>query len=404
MSYTLANLLTDIDTRIANETGTVTHVISTNYANESLRRLRRKFDFPSAEVITQTSIMSGVYFYGLPYTGYKEFIALRDNFAMGDTIFMRNVSEDVFWSQLQTGNTKSESRNGTARRLLFNLTTPPTASAGVNAATGSATDGTWVASGDANTVGTNTLYFRKGQGSTSFNITTSTGTATITNSTQLLKDLSGVAFLNTGLNTPWVFLPLFVGFTGMTFKWGSSATKYWTSTVTTQIDGSPFVTGWNQLGLDWQTATPIGSPTGTDAKSIGYVQFSMTFPLSMPNQTGILLNDIEIRQRRILNLHSTSDLLVIDGTTGLPKETFSSSTDSSSYLNIDASFIDFVLYDCLEQIFITHIDDPSALKFYEMKRMELEQDLLMRFSSKRQPEMQAWQDTTTHDAWLRRGR
>lgn len=402
MPYTLGNLQTDIGHRIAQETGTVTTSIITNYANESLRRLRRKFDMPSAEVITQFALYTGVYQYAIPYAGYKEFVALRDNYRMPDTIFMRNVSESVFWENLQSGNTKSEARNGTGRQLLFNLLDPPTSHLTVNGAVSSTSDGTWVASGDANTVGDDTLFFRTGSGSLKFNITTSTGTATLTNSTMSPKDVSGIAYLNTGMFTMWVYLPSATNFTNFSLKWGSSATVYWTNTVTAQIDGSAFTQGWNMLGFDWITATSSGSPTSTDAAAIDYLQLTATLPLSMANQTAIRVNDIRVRQRRIFNLHSTTDYLVIDGTTGAAKEQFASGTDTSSHFNCDASFVDFLQYEILEQVFTTHINDPDSRNHYMMKRMELENDLIMRFPSKRQPEIQQYADTTQRDSWLKR--
>lgn len=400
MSYTLSNLLTDVNDRTAGETGTVTPALITRYANESLRRLRRKFDIPSAEVISQISLMTGVYFYALPYTGFKDYIALRDNYRPVDDIFMRNVSEDVFWSDFQSGNTKSESRNGTSRRLLFNFVNPGTSRMNVNALTGPTDDGTWAGTGDAGTLAKDYLFWREGSSSLSFTIIPSTGTATLTNSTMAQKNLSGIAFSGNAMFTIWVYLPSSTNVTSFSLKFGSDASNYYTISTTTQIDSSALTTGWNQLGFDWLNATTTGTPT---TSAIDYVQFNMVFPTSIGTQTGVRVNNLMAVQRRLLNLHSTTDYLVIDGTTGLPKESFTNSSDTSSYLNIDRSFTDYVLYEVLEQSFTTHISDADSRAYYTGKRQELEGDLIERFPSKRQPEVQMYSADNRDLNWLRRG-
>jgi hypothetical protein len=401
MSYTLDNLLTDVNDRTAGESGTVTRALVTRYSNESLRRLRRKFDIPNAEVVSQLQLMSRVYFYAAPYSGYKEFVALRDNYQMNDKIFMRNVSEDTFWSNFVGGNTKSESRNGESRRLLFNLVSPHANYMTVNNLMDVTTDGTWVASADASNARKDTLFFREGTSSFEFDIVPSTGTATLTNSTMTAKDLSGDAFKLTAMLSLWVYLPVSTSISTATLRFGSSASDYYQVALSSlaQIDGSALTVGWNQIGFDWQNKTTVGTP---DSTAVDYLQLSFTFPLTIGTQTGIRLNMLRAHQRRIVNLHSTTDFLIIDGTTGLPKETFTSYLDTSSYFNIDRDFTDFVLYEILEQVFTTHINDPDARAEYTRKRMELEQDLIMRFPSKRQPEVQQYAEGSIHDYWLKR--
>lgn len=401
--YTLQNFITDVNTRTANEMGASGNTIATTYANESLRRLRRKFDLPSAEVVSQMELMTGVYTYATPYSGFKDFLFLLDNYRPSDRIFMRAVTEERFWTMLQGGNLKSETRSGTTRRLLFNFVKPGTQSANLNKLDGVTTDGTWSASGDASNLLKDTLFYREGSSSLSMTITPSGGTATLTNSTFSARDLSGDAFYLTAMFTLWVYLPSSTAFTNFQLRFGSSASKYWQISSTTQIDGSALTTGWNQIGFDWKDATSSGSPTGTDAAALDYVQIVLTFGTGIGTQAGVRLNDLTARQVRIMNLHSSTDFLVIDGKSSDPKESFTSASDTSSYFNIDRSFTDFVLYETLEQIFTTHIDDADGRAFYQGKRLEAEEDLLMRFPSKRQPEVGEYMDQSRHDAWLARG-
>jgi hypothetical protein len=115
------------------------------------------------------------------------------------------------------------------------------------------------------------------------------------------------------------------------------------------------------------------------------MEFSFVFPLTMATQTGMRVTDIVMRVGKLMNLTWSSGYLVTDGTTLLPKEHFTSETDTSSYLNIDPQYTKLVRRMALEKIFTTHIDDPDSRGFFMAKNQATDQSLTSRFPSRREP-------------------
>jgi len=128
-------------------------------------------------------------------------------------------------------------------------------------------NGTWSASSGASNIASESIYFVQGSGSLSYSLS---GSGYISNSTMTAVDLTN--YLSRSVLFAWVYnqstLP-----TSFTLSWGSSASAYWSKSVTAQWDGTAFTTGWNLLGFDWQTATTTGSP---DETSVTYLKFATT--------------------------------------------------------------------------------------------------------------------------------
>lgn len=69
--------------------------------------------------------------------------------------------------------------------------------------------------------------------------------------------------------------------TSYTLYWGTNSSNYFTTTVTTDIDGETFQAGnWFTLAFDWALATTVGSPDTTGATNT-YFRIDMNFNSSL---------------------------------------------------------------------------------------------------------------------------
>lgn len=124
-------------------------------------------------------------------------------------------------------------------------------------------NGSWAVGGDASGLYAETLNFVEGSASLGFNISGSTGTSSIVNSTAAVVDLSALLYKDSSFLR--IFIPSGTSAYVTSFKLirGSSASNYKQATATTRIDGTAFVDGWNLVKFDWSTATTTGTPDDT---------------------------------------------------------------------------------------------------------------------------------------------
>jgi len=382
--YTLSRLQDDVNKRIIDESGgTVTSGIITSYANEALRLVRRKWDIPSSKFISQLIVYQDVTTYAIP-DGYKTFGALMLQEQINDPLSVRYVREDDFWRNFPINCViVSDRRNGTDRSLLVNLNGALRLDSYLlNSCDTYNGNGTWTANtatSDAANVATDTLFYREGSGSVRFDIVvgqSGNDYAEIYNSTMTAVDMNNPSVKDIGTFFVWVYLPSATNYTSFTARWGSSTSDYYENTVTTQFSGNAFVQGWNLLGFDWTSATTTGTPND---QAIDYSLFRATYPSGFSSQTGLRVDWFVMREKRITDLHYYSDNLVIDGSTSLPKDTFESATDTSSYLNVDPAFVDWILYDTMESIYTNAIVSPGGQAFYAGRKADCENDICRRF-------------------------
>lgn len=132
-------------------------------------------------------------------------------------------------------------------------------------------NGTWVASGTASNVATDTLYKYSGGGSVRFD-TAASGDG-IENTTLGALDLTEEDEIADA------YVPFYIKdaielakLTSVTFVWGNNlSTAFWTGVaVTAQADGTAFRVGWNVIKVPWSTATETGTvdPLTVDAARI----------------------------------------------------------------------------------------------------------------------------------------
>lgn len=133
--------------------------------------------------------------------------------------------------------------------------------------------GTWAAFGDATSVLADDADYVKGAGSIKWNISAAGGTtAGIVNTAVNSLDIS--AYLGgTSSFFVWAKINSATNLTNYKLRFGSSATVYHTQTVTTQADGTAFVSGWNLLKFDISSLVDTGTPVDT---AITYFALYMT--------------------------------------------------------------------------------------------------------------------------------
>lgn len=183
-------------------------------------------------------------------------------------------------------------------------------------------NGTWTAGGTASNLAVNNTNFVQGAGSLQVNVTS--GAAYIENSTIAAVDLSTIA-LQTSFFC-WVYIPTGSDLTSVNLRIGSSASNYYTATVTTNQQGNAFANGWNLCQFVWSSMTTTGTP---DSSSLTYARITMNVTASM---NGCLFNGLESILGSFLSYEYYSKYLFRDASTGAFQETV---TDASNLINLD---------------------------------------------------------------------
>ena len=124
-------------------------------------------------------------------------------------------------------------------------------------------NGTWTANVDASGLYTEPLNYVEGNGSLGFNLSGSTGSANLLNSTASIVDLSAYNYEDASMIWYWIPVGTSSRFTSFNLIKGDSASAYKSSTVSTKADGTAFSDGWNLLYFSWVSASTVGSPTNT---------------------------------------------------------------------------------------------------------------------------------------------
>lgn len=391
-SSTLGDYLNTVGTRIVDQSGgTLTNANIVDFLNEEIRRTQREIDLETARYYTPINLLFGTFRYALP-DGYEDFAAITWQGRINDNLdFVRAASEEDFWRNYVNRNTFAEQRNGKYRTALINFVNPKAGTVVIDECDTYDETGTWVAdtvTSDAANVRTDQQFPFDGTGSVAFDIITGQSgndVATITKTDLPSVNLSGNGFSGSGTITMNVFIPAgSVQYTSFTYKWGSSSADYYTSTVTEQADGTPFVNGTlNTLAFDWYTAqnTPTGTPND---EAIDYESFTVTFPSTLSGTVyGFRIDDITCRQKFVADFHYYSSLIVIDGTTGEPKEGFDDENDVDSYFSVDDDYVDILTYGLLETVFTYYKIDPRAAAFNKERHMRAIESYNVKYPSQR---------------------
>lgn len=246
----------------------------------------------------------------------------------------------------------------------------------IDAANGYNDNGTWVAIGNVSNITTNNqLTTDGGSGSVQFDMDqtgVAASVAQLANSTLESIDLS--AHFNNADEFFAFYIPNIDGITSIEYRFGSSATDYYSSgALTTDLLGDTFNDGWNTVKKTWSDFTTTGTP---DYEDITYVSILITYDGTL--QTQCLLNQFWSRLGVIFTQEYYSKYLFRDATTGAFKEETDNDTD---LINLDTDGINMFLFAVQGEI-AQQVQGSDALYFDANQAETRYQDALATYKNK----------------------
>lgn len=167
--------------------------------------------------------------------------------------------------------------------------------------------GTWaldVTTADGSNLTVDTNEYKQGTASLNFDVVVAqsgNNLATLTNSTLSSLDLSD--YENLGTFSLWVYIPAVTNFTSVTLRWGSSSTAYTSLVKTTDVNGSAFVIGWNQITFDWSSGTVTSTP---DFTAVDYISIDFNYGAGYSNATDFRVDNLILVRPEKLTFHYIS--------------------------------------------------------------------------------------------------
>lgn len=229
-----------------------------------------------------------------------------------------NQAFDIAKNSMSSASEFTIQYNNAVKTIRINDGTLPQ---GIVLDTCQATNG-WTANSTASNLTLDNVNYASGSGSLSFDVTTGTGSISKTLDSQL--DMSEQ--INQASLFYYLYLPTGTALTSTSLRWGSSASAYYSRTMTVTNEGNAFQTGWNLIRADWLGATVVGSPDDT---AIDYVDVLVTVT---SNQTGIKVDNIVSNMGLYREIEYYSKYLYRNATTGAFQETV---LDNSDLINLD---------------------------------------------------------------------
>lgn len=196
-------------------------------------------------------------------------------------------------------------------------------------------NGTWNIFGNVVNIATDNLTYVSGSGSLRFDINTSSNTGGILSIGMTAVDLTD--YLNVGKVFTWVDLPNITELQTVTLDLMTSATDYYSMTVSSPHDTNQFQLGWNLLGfeMDRQTMNTVGTPNPANIN-----QIRMTFVTNGSLvMNSVRVDNIVARMGNVYGFQYISNMLFQDAVTGLMK--FRPTLDS------DLIVLEYDTYDVL---------------------------------------------------------
>ncbi len=196
--------------------------------------------------------------------------------------------------------------------------------------------GTWALFGDALNLAADSDDFIHGSGSIKWDISSAGGTtAGIQNSTLNEFDLTdylggnGAAFI-------WFKINSITDITNVILRIGTSASNYYSKTITAQSDGTAFVNGWNLLKFDLTSLTEVGSVSDTE---ISHVAIYITKAVGKISETDYKF-DYLILKRGVAHYVKYYSKYPWTSSSGTYKE---NSTDDSDFLVADTTEFNLIV-------------------------------------------------------------
>jgi hypothetical protein len=313
MSVTIASLKTNFDTYIGDSsTDRVSDAERYQYLTEATVWLQETLGNEHQDVTYDFDYFDTVHYYKVTSVvpDLTEAVELRREEGLNYTPFAyksaRELAQEI--SSYATEPSYSIERHDRDAFLAVNLLQCKNKAQQISSFDSLTADGgTWVAdttTSDATNLTIDTTDKKEGTASFNFDIDVSQSVnnrATISNSGLTSRNLSDSEDL-----ASWFFrisIPDVTYFSSVTMYWGSSSSNYWSATTTTDLDGNPFVDGWNRLRIDWRNSSVTGTP---DASAITFMRFDFNFTASQADDTDWKIDDLKLAVPETLTLFYTT--------------------------------------------------------------------------------------------------
>ena len=333
MSLTIATIITNLNTYVGDaSTDRISAAERLQYINEAVIWLQEELKNDHQVKTYDLTYIDTINYYRVttPLADLLEGSDLRRQVGENTNSMThksaRELAEEI--AQAQTGdNSWAIERRDGATFLVVNAAPKYTATSIEDFENSDHVD-YWVAdttNSDALNVTQDLIIFNKGTAALNFDIDVSqsaNNTAVLTNNGNLSIDLS--TFEGTGVFLMDVYLPTVDTIASFNLRWGQDSSNYWTATVTTDLDGSSFVVGWNTIAFDWSVATSVGSPVTTSAAD--YFLFTMSYGAGQVDETDYRLDNFRIANTEELKFYYVSWDVGTNGS-GTELSTFTATTD-----------------------------------------------------------------------------
>lgn len=341
MSRTLDNFDSQLQTYLRDISGNSFNTTDVKDSlNRRIRELRNRHGIHGGRTSIDLAVFPGVYEYAAP-DDWHDFINIQDK---TEPMNFYETTPDEFWTRLNSINDvlAVDSRLGTDC-LLIKSDSAGTSSLLHNCS--SLTDnGTWSADtsgSDATNLTVDNEVKKYGSNSLNFDFDVSQSAnnyAAISNSDMSPVDLSAAE--DKGTLFIWVYMPDVTYISGVTARWGSSSSAYWSGQATTQYNGQAFKVGWNRVGIAWSSASETGSP---DSSEVDYVYVRFDYSASQTDDTDFRVDEIVMKTASQLELQYYSKYLC-QTSAGVAQELLSDGDDTTV---IDDALDDYLFYKTL---------------------------------------------------------
>lgn len=256
MAYSITNVIADLEGALH---GTTTNQITNLYGifNRAARKLLLDVD-PQETKRTlpfANPIFNDVYDYPIPVDlkGNKVIdIKPQVNRTPGE-VFQQSYNQafdQLKATSFQDGFTIDFNTAVKTIRIAAPFLPPPVP---LNECNSTNQNGTWTTGDDATNLTVNNQNFVGGGSSLSFDLDGSTTDGFLVNSTSQAQNIENM--LNQGILFLYTYLPTGSNFTSIELQWGSSASDYYSRSVTTTQQNTAFQNGWNLLAFNWLGAS-----------------------------------------------------------------------------------------------------------------------------------------------------
>jgi hypothetical protein len=266
-----------------------------NIITEAVRQVNMNVDITESKkaVPLTQAVYSGDFLYALP-TDLNTVISLTPidgKFTSWDE-FLNRDARSMGLDTLSTSNSfRTEYRQGTRLMRITGGTysTTPVVLHDCNSLT---TDGTVTATGDAGNIDVNEVNYMNGLAAVDFDITPSSGVATVVFTGMTGKDISSTT--RDGSFSLMLDVPsgLAGKITSVRIRLGLDSSNFIQQTVTTNSFGGNFNQGWNPIRFERRTESTIGT---YDEAAITYMDIAITHTAS-DTVTGVKIDHVIAEQ------------------------------------------------------------------------------------------------------------